>query len=74
MCAPATIAETAALTGRWRKALRLLVEGRTDEEIAAAVNVTSRAVRYTLRALCDALAVDGRVLAAARAVRLALVD
>lgn len=70
--AAAAIAETDALTERERKVLRFLVEGRTDEEIAAKVRVTSRAVRHTLRALYDRLGVEGRVQAAARAVRLGL--
>jgi DNA-binding NarL/FixJ family response regulator len=63
-----------ALTERDREVLRLLVGGETDEQIAAEVNLTGRAVRYTLRVLYDKLGVDTRVQAAVRAVRLGLTD
>ena len=63
-----------APTEREREVLRLLVEGLTDDEIAAEVHVTGRAVRYTLAALYDKLGVDTRVQAAVRSVRLGLTD
>ncbi len=63
-----------ALTERERQVLRLLVEGRTDREISARLRLSQRRVGQLVSALYDKLGVDGRVQAAARAMRLGLVD
>jgi DNA-binding CsgD family transcriptional regulator len=59
----------AGLTRREREVLRLLVEGRSDREIAEALGLSYRTVTSYVRNILDRLDVDSRTAAATRAVR-----
>jgi non-specific serine/threonine protein kinase len=68
---PAAPAEpTTTLTARERAVLRLLADGRTDREIAAALFVSRRTVATHVAHVFAKLGVNSRAAAAARAVRL----
>jgi DNA-binding NarL/FixJ family response regulator len=74
--APPPAAETEGglqLTGRERDVLRLLAEGRTDREIAAALFVSPRTVGWHVTHLLAKLGVESRTAAAALALRRGLV-
>lgn len=62
------------LTPRESAVLHLVVAEKTDKEIAQALNVAERTVRYNLRCICDKLGVNTRVGAAVQAVCLGLVE
>jgi predicted ATPase/DNA-binding CsgD family transcriptional regulator len=61
------------LTLREREVLRLVAEGRSDKEIAAALSISPRTVGRHLENLRAKLGVDSRAAAAALAVRRGLV-
>ena len=70
--APAeAVAATAphGLTQREREVLRLLVDGRSDREIAAALFISPRTAGHHVASILAKLGVDSRAAAAARAVR-----
>ncbi|MDQ4075424.1 MAG: response regulator transcription factor, partial [Chloroflexota bacterium] len=54
--------------------LRLLVAGRTDQEIGEAMGFAERTVRYHLRNIYDKLSVNTRIEAAVRAVQSGLIE
>jgi ATP/maltotriose-dependent transcriptional regulator MalT len=60
------------LTPREREVLRLLVEGRTDREIAAALFVTTKTASNHVSSILSKLGVETRTAAAAQALRLGL--
>ena len=66
--------EKPALTEREVEVLRLMMAGKTDQQIGQELNVVERTVRRYLRNIYDKLGVDTRVEAAAQAVRLGLVQ
>ena len=68
-----TAAGTAGLTPRERDVLRLLVEGRSDREIAEALFIGHRTVATHVANILAKLAVPSRTAAATRAVRAGLV-
>jgi DNA-binding NarL/FixJ family response regulator len=57
------------LTPREHEVLRLLVEGRTDREIAAALSIGSRTAQTHVANLFNKLGVNSRAECAAVAVR-----
>ena len=63
--------ETAAptLTGRELEVVRLVVDGRSNDEIGAALAITTKTVEGHLRRLFDRLAVQSRTELATRALR-----
>jgi len=61
-------------TAREIRILRLLVQGQTDRQMAAQLQMSERAVRYTLRTLYNKLGVDTRLQAAVQAVRWGVVQ
>jgi DNA-binding NarL/FixJ family response regulator len=63
----------ADLTPREREVLRLLVEGRVDREIAAALAVSPRTVTTHVARILDKLGAPTRAAAAAQAVRRGLI-
>jgi predicted ATPase/DNA-binding CsgD family transcriptional regulator len=67
---PAAEADAAvALTARQRAVLRLLVEGRSDPEIAEALGIGVRTVETHVEGILNRLGVHSRTAAAAHAVR-----
>ena len=62
-----------SLSGRERDVLRLLVEGRSDREIAAALSIGVRTVHTHVGGILNKLGVSSRTAAATRAVRDGLV-
>src|SRR5262249_44002561 len=62
-------AVAARLTPRERDVLRLLAEGRSGREIAAALSLSTRTVGRQLTHLPDKLGVESRTAAAAFALR-----
>ena len=62
------------LTARERDVLRLLVEGRTNQEIAAALGLSRGTVKVHVGRIIAKLDASDRTQAAVRAVRLGLVD
>jgi len=58
-----------ALTEREWAVLRLLVAGKTDQQIGQELSIAERTVRRHLRSIYDKLGVNTRVEAAAQAVR-----
>jgi DNA-binding CsgD family transcriptional regulator len=63
----------AGLTPRERDVLRLLVEGHSDPEIAAALFLAPRTVSWHVGHILAKLDVDSRTAAAAAAIRQGLV-
>ena len=70
---PSPDAGHAGLTPRELDVLRLLVEGRTDREIADALFIGHRTVATHVMNILSKLAVDSRTAAASHAVRRGLV-
>lgn len=66
-------APPAALTDREQAVLRLLVEGQTNREIAAVLDVSEQLIERRVHAICEKLGVTSRVAAAVHAVRVGLV-
>ncbi len=66
---PPEAAETIRLTPRERDVLRLLAEGRSDREIAAALSLSSRTIGWHVSHLLSKLGVESRTAAAAYALR-----
>ncbi len=62
------------LTPRERETLGLLVEGLTNREIARALDVTPRTVKFHVSALLSKLGVDNRTEASIEAIRRGLVE
>jgi non-specific serine/threonine protein kinase len=60
------------LTRRELEVLRLLAEGRSDREIAAALFISPRTVMHHVASILDKLGADSRTAAAAQAIRLGL--
>jgi len=54
--------------------LQLLVMGRTDKQIAQALHLGQRTVRYILQEICNKLNANNRVEIVAQAFRLGLVS
>ncbi len=65
--------ETTALTGREMDVLRLVVEGKTNQEIALALGISDKTVEKHLEGVFAKLSVSSRVEAAVHAVREGLV-
>jgi DNA-binding NarL/FixJ family response regulator len=59
----------AKLTGRELEVVRLVVDGRSNDEIGAALAITTKTVEGHLRRLFDRLAVQSRTELATRALR-----
>ncbi|WP_433214454.1 helix-turn-helix transcriptional regulator [Dactylosporangium sp. CS-047395] len=70
---PATAANAAGLTGRQVEVLRLLADGRSNAEIAAALTLSEKTVQHHVSAILGKLAATSRTQAAATARRLGLV-
>ncbi len=70
----ASPAEKPVLTERELEVLRLLVAGKTDQQIGQELSIAERTVRRHLRSIYDKLGVDTRVEAAAQAVRQGLME
>ena len=66
--------EKPTMTDRELEVLRLLVAGKTDQQISQELHIAERTVRNCLRSIYDKLEADTRVEAAVRAVRLGLVQ
>ncbi len=66
--------QTAALTRRELEALRLVVQGRTNQAIAAEMKISEKTVEKHIKAIFDKLMVSSRVEAAVTAVREGLVN
>jgi predicted ATPase/DNA-binding CsgD family transcriptional regulator len=66
---PSQQRSSVALTPREREVLRLVAEGRTDREIAAALGISHRTVMIHVRSLLAKLEVGSRTAAAAHAHR-----
>jgi two-component system, NarL family, nitrate/nitrite response regulator NarL len=62
------------LTGRELEVLKMVVQGQSDQYIAAGLGVTRRTVRYHLTNIFDRLGASTRVEAAVLAVRLRVLD
>ena len=60
------------LTAREVQVLRLLVDGFSDREIAAALSISPKTAGHHVEHILAKLGVDSRTAAAARAVRLGL--
>ncbi len=69
----ATSADRWGMTARELEVLRLLVEGRSDREIAAALVISHRTVNAHVARILGKFGVDARAAAAALAVRHGLV-
>jgi len=69
---PAHTAEATELTARQRDVLRLIVEGKSNKEIAQTLNLANATVKVHLSAVFRALNVDNRTQAAIAAERLGL--
>jgi DNA-binding NarL/FixJ family response regulator len=65
--------ESTALTGREMDVLRLVVEGKTNQEIALALGISDKTVEKHLEGVFAKLSVSSRVEAAVHAVREGLV-
>jgi DNA-binding NarL/FixJ family response regulator len=65
--------ESTALTGREMDVLRLVVEGKTNQEIALALGISDKTVEKHLEGVFAKLGVSSRVEAAVHAVREGLV-
>jgi non-specific serine/threonine protein kinase len=63
---------TLELSSREREVLALLIEGRSDREIAAALGISPRTAETHVFRLCVKLGVEGRAAAVAAAFRLGL--
>ncbi|WP_433056261.1 helix-turn-helix transcriptional regulator [Dactylosporangium sp. CS-033363] len=70
---PATAANAAGLTGRQAEVLRLLADGRSNAEIAAALTLSEKTVQHHVSAILGKLSATSRTQAAATARRLGLV-
>ena len=66
--------QSISLTGREMSVLQLLVMGRTDKQIAQALHLGQRTVRYILQEICNKLNANNRVEIVAQAFRLGLVS
>jgi non-specific serine/threonine protein kinase len=66
---PEAITEPTGLTRREREVLRLLVDGRTNQEIAAALFISPHTVANHVAHIMNKLGLDSRAAAAAWAVR-----
>ncbi len=64
--------EPVLLTPRERDVLELLAEGRSNDEIAMALDIRTTTVRFHVRALLAKLDAENRTAAVVRAVRLGL--
>nr|BFE63483.1 AAA family ATPase [Dactylosporangium thailandense] len=70
---PATAANAGGLTGRQAEVLRLLADGRSNAEIAAALTLSEKTVQHHVSAILAKLSASSRTQAAAAARRLGLV-
>ena len=72
----ATAPSTAAggLTARERDVLRLVAQGRSNKEIAAALTISERTVNTHLVHIFEKLSVTSRAAATAAALRFGLVE
>jgi DNA-binding NarL/FixJ family response regulator len=70
---PSELSLVAGLTAREAEVLRLLAEGMSDREIAAALSISSRTVGGHVTHLLGKLGVDSRTAAVAYALRHRLV-
>lgn len=70
---PATAANAAGLTGRQAEVLRLLADGCSNAEIAAALTLSEKTVQHHVSAILAKLSAASRTQAAATARRLGLV-
>jgi DNA-binding NarL/FixJ family response regulator len=70
---PATTTPATNLSKRELEVLKLIVEGRTNPEIAAALYLSPSTVKAHIRSIMNKLAVDDRVQAAVVALRSGLV-
>ena len=62
--------EIVSLTPRERDVLELLAEGRSNDEVALALDIRTTTVRFHVRALLSKLGAENRTAAVVRAVRL----
>lgn len=65
--------QSSPLTERELEVLTLLVASQTDKQIAQALNLGERTVRYTLQRICDKLNANNRIEIVVQAFRLGLV-
>lgn len=70
---PAPAAPDPGLTRREAEVLKLLAQGQTDREIAAALSISPRTVGYHVTNLLSKLAVESRTAAVAIAIRRGMV-
>ncbi len=70
---PATISPVGQLSQREMEVLRLMVEGKSNPEIAAELYLSPNTVKTHIRGIMNKLAVDDRVQAAVVALRAGLV-
>lgn len=70
---PPKLAPGVAISPRERDVLRLIVDGLTDAEIAAALSIGRRTVNTHVTSILNKLGVNSRAAAAAQAIRLDLV-
>ena len=66
--------EPVSLTPRERDVLELLAEGRSNDEIALALDIRTTTVRFHVRALLAKLDAENRTAAVVRSVRLGLLS
>ncbi len=69
----ATPRATAGLTGREQEVLRLVSDGRSNKQIAKALAITERTVKYHVASIFNKLGADNRAQAVAVAARRGLV-
>jgi DNA-binding NarL/FixJ family response regulator len=62
-------AAAASLTAREREVVGLVVDGRSNDEVGAALGITTKTVEGHLRRLFDRLGVQSRTELATRALR-----
>lgn len=62
------------LTAREREVLTLLVEGRSNKAIAAALDISEHTAKFHVNAILSKLGVQRRVEAVVRAARLGIID
>jgi LuxR family transcriptional regulator len=62
------------LTQRELEVLHWLAQGKTNKEIAAALNITQRTVKFHVSSILRKLGVGNRTEALARAARLGLIE